>query len=162
MPKGLLIRSAFVALGLAFPLSPPSAGESGYHCPKDTQTCLDEMVAKLKKSGWLGVEYEEKASVGLVVKRVVPGSPAQAAGIEAADILVAIDGVRFADNTPERCVTCEKTKDRWLPGQSFDYLVRRGGATRHVKVTLAALPSDVMAQMIGMHMLEHAKTGPSK
>ena len=43
------------------------------------------------------------------------------------------------------------------PGKVFDYTVIRAGKEAKVKVTLAALPSDVMAQMIGMHMMEHAQ-----
>jgi C-terminal processing protease CtpA/Prc len=146
-----------VALGV--PGIPATAGEtSGYRCPKDTQTCLDEMVARLKKSGWMGIEYDEKDSKGgITVRRVVPGSPAEAAGIKPGDRLVSVDGARFGDNTAERCVTCEKTKDRWVPGQKFDYVLQRAGQSRHVPVTLAALPSDVMAQMIGMHMIDHAR-----
>lgn len=152
----LLLAATLLAGGAAPARSGPAPG---YRCPKDTQSCLDEMVARLRKSGWLGVEYDESTVTagGFRISRVVPGSPAEGAGIRAGDVLISVDGARFADNTPEHCATCAKTKDRWVPGQAFDYVVRRGTADLRMHVTLAALPSDVMAQMIGMHMLEHAR-----
>lgn len=156
-PVQALVLAAVLLAGGAAPAH--AGSEAPYHCPKDTQSCLDEMAARLKKSGWLGIEYDERTVVsgGYRISRVVPGSPAEGAGMRAGDVLLSVDGARFADNTADQCVTCAKTKDRWIPGQAFDYVVRRGKSDLRVRVTLAALPSDVMAQMIGMHMLEHAR-----
>ena len=159
MRRFLLVPLLAAALLAGGAVPARSGSDPASRCPKDTQSCLDEMVTRLRKSGWLGIEYDESTVTGggYRISRVVPGSPAEGAGIKAGDVLVSVDGARFADNTPEHCVTCAKTKDRWIPGQAFDYVVRRGTADRRVHVTLAALPSDVMAQMIGMHMLEHAR-----
>jgi predicted metalloprotease with PDZ domain len=150
------VTAAFAALLLA---CSALAGEAGYRkCSLDTQSCLDAMVVKLKGRGWLGIEYDDSQGPrNFRVTRVVPGSPAESAGFKAGDILVSVKGAKFADNTEDRCVTCDATKDDWKPGARLDYVVRRGGRTVTLRPTLAPLPSDAMAQMIGMHMLEHVQ-----
>ena len=138
------------------------AGEGGYRkCPLETQKCLDTMVAKSKGRGWLGIEYEDgPGPKRFQVTRVVPGSPAEAAGFRAGDLLVSVKGVRFAENTEERCVTCEATKEIWRPGAKVSYVVLRGKTSVSLEAVLASLPPDVMAQIIGMHLLEHAQPLP--
>lgn len=143
---------AAMALGLSWSLC---AGDASYKkCPYDTQTCLDLMVSKMKGQGWLGIEYDTETSL---VQRVVAGSPADASGFKVGDLLVSVLGAKFTANTDDRCVTCEAVKDRWKPGAKIFYVVRRKGKPLMLSPTLAALPSDVMAQMIGMHMIEHAQ-----
>lgn len=131
------------------------AGESGYKCPLDTQTCLNQMVAKLKTSGWLGIEYDDSSGrVGMKITRVIPGSPAEAAGFKAGDVLVSLNGARFADDNLEQF---EKARGPWVPGAKLTWVVSRAGKQVELHPTLAALPPDVMAQMIGLHMMGHAQ-----
>jgi len=130
------------------------ASESYKKCPLDTQTCLDQMVSHLKGRGWLGIEFDMDSSL---VQRVVPGSPAEAAGFKVGDVMISVAGAKFAANTEAKCVTCEATKNLWKPGKRISYVVKRKGKTVKLEPTLATLPSDVMAQMIGMHMIEHAQ-----
>lgn len=155
-------RSSWLAASLiaAFAL-PAFAGHSGYHCKEDAQTCLNHMTAKMKNRGWLGVEFEgdEKKGPGYMeIRRVVQGSPAEAAGFQVGDVMVSVNGAKFADNTEEKCVTCEVTKENWAPGVKAQYVVKRGGREVSLSPTLAVMPSDVMAQMVGQHMIEHAAT----
>jgi predicted metalloprotease with PDZ domain len=143
------------ALGL-----PAYAGTTTYKkCTASTQSCLDYMAAKLKNKGWLGIEYDQEPAE-VKITRVVPGSPAEAAGFAVGDVLVSVNGVKFASNTEDRCMTCEATQDRWKPGARVDYVVLRRGKELRLTPTLAALPPDIMAQIIGMHMLEHASADP--
>ena len=150
----LLVTALAAALAL-----PALAGEKGYgKCTEDTQTCLNHMAAKLKTRGWLGIEMDDsKGPASIKVTRVISGSPAEAAGFKVGDALVSVNGARFAENTDEKCVTCEKTKDNWTPGAKVQYVVNRAGKDAPLNATLAQLPSDVMAQWIGMHMIEHAQ-----
>jgi len=150
----VLTLAACVALG---GLSAPSvAGPPGKKCSYETQACLDYMVKKMQGQGWLGIEYDNASGPDhMKLFRVVPGSPAEAAGFLAGDILVSINGAKFADNTEDECVTCSVMKDLWKPGAKVEYVVNRDGKELRLTATLATLPSDVMAMMIGMHMLEH-------
>ena len=159
MERRILLSIALgTILAIVGPIDVSVAGEKDYKCQFDTQTCLDKMVTKMTTRGWLGIEYDN--SLGddhLKITRVVPGSPAESAGFLTDDVLVSIDGARFAENTEDKCVTCEKMKGAWKPGAQIEYVVRRDGEEVLLSATLAPLPSDVLAMMIGMHMLEHAR-----
>ena len=148
---------AAMALGVAV-AEEKQKGRSGYaKCKEDTQTCLNHMVSEMKGRGWLGIQMDTDGGPGEIkVTKVVAGSPAEAAGFQVGDVLVSVNGARFAENTEEKCVTCEKTKDSWKPGTRVSYVVKRAGTEATLSATLAALPSDVMAQMIGMHMMDHS------
>lgn len=159
-PQPRRLSFGFAMLAAAAVALPGFAGSHGYNkCPEDTQTCLNHMVAKLKGQGWLGIWLDDShAPKQLTVTRVVGGSPAEAAGFKVGDLLVSVNGAKFARNTEKKCVTCEAIKDIWKPGKRVDYVVRRKNKNVVLHPTLAALPSDAMAQMIGMHMLDHVQT----
>jgi predicted metalloprotease with PDZ domain len=152
-------RTNCLAMALAAVLALPAlAGEKGeYKCTETAQSCLDQMAAKLKNRGWLGIEMDDSKGMNAIkITRVVPGSPAEAAGFEVDDVLVSLNGVKFADNTEEKCATCEAAKDGWVPDAKVSYVVNRNGRDVRLAATLAALPPDVLAQWVGKHMLEHA------
>ena len=138
------------------------AGPPGKTCSYETQQCLDNMVEKMRGRGWLGIEYENSPGPDYMrLTRVVPGSPAESAGFIAGDILVSLNGAKFADNTEDECVTCSAVKQVWKPGATVEYVVDRDGEKLELPATLATLPSDVMAMMIGMHMFEHVSDSPT-
>ncbi|MFN7965556.1 MAG: PDZ domain-containing protein [Acidobacteriota bacterium] len=155
------IAAVMVSLWLmALSPRPVLAAEQAFRCTKDVQVCLNELVSTLKKRGWLGIEYDD--SMGgkpLRIYRVVPGSPAEAAGLIAGDVLVAMDGLRL-DNPALRDKISER-RSKQVPGDNVQYSVLRAGKERVFTITLGALPSDIMAQWIGMHMLEHAQIDPT-
>ena len=152
-----------VVLVAAMALSVAVAGEKGYgKCKEDTQTCLNHMVAEMKDRGWLGIQMDDESGpANIKITKVIAGSPAEASGFQVGDVLVSVNGAKFAENTEEKCVTCEKTKENWKPGAHVSYVVKRNGVDTTLNATLAALPSDVMAQWIGMHMMEHATADAS-
>jgi serine protease DegS/serine protease DegQ len=91
----------------------------------------DELLASGRVvRGWLGIEGESRA--GALVHRVKPGSPAEAAGLSAGDVIVAIDGVTVA--TMSALVSRLRQTD---PGDSVSLSVRRGDQTVTVAATLA-------------------------
>ena len=142
----ILVAVAMIAILPAF------AGEHG-KCTMSTQDCLDHMAASMKSSGWVGVELDTDKAEGYAVTKVIPGSPAEAAGIEAGDILVALNGVAFKKENDDALM---KARKDWKPGQTVSYTVKRNGSERQVSLTLASWPADVIARSIGQHMLEHA------
>ena len=89
----------WLALVLLMVLTLPAFAGGKGPCTMSTQDCLDKMSAKLKNRGWVGIEMD-KTDHGdaLVITRVVPGSPAEAAGLQADDVLLAVNGAKFADN----------------------------------------------------------------
>jgi len=158
MMRRLPIAALLVSLVLA--AAPGTAGdkdkEKSYKCPHTTQECLDVMAAKLRNRGWVGISYEmDDATGGLDVNRVIAGSPAQKAGILEGDIILKLNGVRFSEQNSEDAM--KKNAELMKPGNTITYTILRSGKETEVKVTLAPMPEEVLAQLIGMHMLEHAK-----
>ena len=131
------------------------AGHDGKKCSYSTQDCLDHMAAKMKTSGWVGVELEYKESGALTVLKVIPGSPAEGAGIQPGDELFALNGVEINDKNDE---ALKKAKKDWKPGQNVNYTIKRDGQSKQIALTLAPMPAEVLARFIGEHMLEHAAT----
>jgi hypothetical protein len=91
----------------------------------------------------LGLTMSPTADAGVVVDSVVPGLPAAVAGIEAGDVITAIDGQKV--ESPEALRKLLRTKQ---PGDAVELALTRGGAgnagdaanpvNTTVKLTLAA------------------------
>src|SRR5437867_918261 len=108
MKKLRRIGAAALVLALAIPAF---AGHNGEKCHYSTQECLDHMAAKMKSSGWVGVELDMDSSTAMpTVTKVVPGSPAEAAGILPGDLFVALNGVKFGKDSEQ---AIEKAETDW-------------------------------------------------
>lgn len=142
-------------LGLAVLVAAPAFAGEG-KCNSSTQECLDKMAAHMKDSGWVGVELEKSDMGGYEVAKVIPGSPAEEAGIRTGDVLFAMNGIEISEKNEEALM---KVKKGLSPGKSVDYTIKRDGYDRQVTVTLAPMPADVLARYVGQHMLDHASAG---
>ena len=128
-------------------LAAPALAGSGGKCTQSTQVCLNHW-AKSKDKGWAGMQYEE-AGGATTVKSITAGSPAATAGFEVGDVLMTINGIKLADKE-----ALKKAKGEWKIGQSVSYVVTRAGAEKPLTVTLAPMPPEVFASLVGSHMLE--------
>lgn len=137
---------AVLVLALAMPVV---AGEAG-KCMQSTQACLNHW-AKTKDTPWVGLQYDKAAENGTTtVKAITPGSPAATAGFQVGDVVVAMNGAKLSDKE-----AVKKAKAEWKVGQSVQYTVTRAGAEQQIAVTLAAMPPEVYASLVGSHMLEN-------
>jgi len=155
-------RKTFLAVLALFILAalPALAGGDHKKCPYPTQDCLDKMATKMKDSGWVGIEMDvDETTWVMTIKRVVPGSPAEAAGLQVGDVLYALNGVKFGKENEEALA---KVKKGWKPGQTVTYTLKRNGLDKQVDVTLAPMPADVLAAWVGNHMLEHVSMDLAK
>lgn len=150
--------AALCTLALSLTAAVVWAGESA-KCPYSTQECLNMMADRMKTSGWIGVQIETERETGYLVQKVFENSPAQTAGIQAGDVLAALNGVTIKPANQDKL---KVARGEWKPGQTVTYTVQRNGADREVNVTLAPVPADVMARWIGEHMLEHAQIDVAK
>ncbi len=124
-----------------------------YKCDASTQDCLDQMAAHLQKTGWVGIKLDETKDGRHQITEVIADSPAVKAGFKAGDILVALDGIKFAEENHDAMM---KAKKAHHPGVEVTYTVERYGKNRDLNVKLAKVPQDVLAQWVGGHMLQHA------
>jgi membrane-associated protease RseP (regulator of RpoE activity) len=131
-------------------------------CPYTTQDCLNHMAARLKASGWIGIEYEPAEDGTVTVQKVVAGSPAEKAGLQPGDILYSINGVEIRKGNDEAMAKIDRR-----PGQTIHYVIKRNGVAKPIDIVLGQWPADLLAKYIGEHMLEHAEAdalaqGPPK
>lgn len=159
MKQGRWVWVLILAVALA---APAFAGEKKHDCTASTQDCLNKMVAKFKEKGWVGIEYdksESKKGDKQTISKVIPGSPAEKAGLQKGDVLLAVNGVRFGEEDKDQWA---KVKKDWKPGHSITYTVARGGQKSEVAVMLGHVPEEVIAQWVGEHMLQHATVKVAK
>jgi hypothetical protein len=95
-----------------------------------------------RRRAFLGIEMENAPAGGVTVRRVVPGSPAEKAGLAAGDELVAIDGHPVA--TPQEVAAIVGAHE---PGDEIELRVRRDGATLTVKAKLVPPEADQLLPM---------------
>jgi predicted metalloprotease with PDZ domain len=135
----------FVVLVLALPAA---AGEKG-KCTGSGDDCLAKMTAKLQTKAWLGIEYETNDHGHWVVEEVYANSPAQKAGFEKGDVLLAIDDVKYTKDNKE---ALSAVYAGLKPGSSATYWVKRQGEKVKLEATLGSVPKDLQAKWINEHM----------
>lgn len=99
------------------------------------------------QDGWLGLEIRFESGdaavrapsggEALVIESVVPGSPADSAGIQADDRVVEIDG------SPASNEELDRLRRDLDPGDSVDLILDRAGERVAVTVTAAEAPADI-------------------
>jgi S1-C subfamily serine protease len=138
-------------LAVAFAAPAVWAGGYGKCSAANTQECLDAMAKMYKNRGWIGVEIND-ASGSMQITRILPGSPAEKAGLTAGDVLFAVNGVQYAETNRD---TLSAIRETMTPGSTFTFTILKGGKDKQeVPITLAPMPEEVMAAMVGKHLLE--------
>jgi predicted metalloprotease with PDZ domain len=144
-------RIAILALLLPLVLAPAAFAGGDHRCDKSTDECLTALSKKIQSKGWVGIETEKVAEGQYKITEVVAGGPAAAAGLRAGDVLVGLNGVRFASGDKESIKAAKKSL---AVGVTAQYMIERRGKAQQVAVTLGEVPREVMAQWIGEHMLD--------
>jgi predicted metalloprotease with PDZ domain len=146
------MRKAFVLLVAVMILAMPAmAGEKG-KCKGSGEDCLNKMKAKYAEKAWLGIGYETDESGHWVVDKVYDRSPAQEAGFQKGDILLAVNGVKYSKDNKEEL---KATYAKFEPGSETTYYVKRDGEKVKLQATLASVPKDLQKLWIAEHM-EHS------
>jgi putative serine protease PepD len=114
----------------------------GYAVPIETaQRVIDELLASGEvRHAYLGVALAEEPAEdgGVPLTEVVPGGPADDAGLRAGDVIVAIGGDEVASQGEVRSAV-----DSREPGATVEVRVRRAGEQRTVEVELGERPDEV-------------------
>ena len=125
----------------------------GAKCAEQHQTAdYQKMAEKMAAKGWLGIETEKTASGGYAVKGITKGSPAEKAGFQVGDVLVALNGVKLNDENKDAIY---KVKSTLGPGKAVNYTVARAGSEKQISATLGEVPREVLAEWLGEHVLDH-------
>jgi serine protease Do len=103
--------------------------------------------------GWMGVTiqavspelaetYDLDEARGAIVSSVTPDSPAEEAGIEPEDVILAADGNEIGDNGDLSRYIASKA-----PGTEVELEVLRNGERRSMSITLGTFPDDPSAEI---------------
>lgn len=142
-----LPRLAFAAALLAaLVVSSVPAQSAEPKCPLPLHECL-ERYSHMRERPWLGAWLEVVDSTSDVrrIERVFPGSPAERAGLKPGDRLQTIGG------QPPR--TFFAGKAGWKTGDQVALGVLRDGRVLEAKWTFAPIPDDVLAELLGAHVV---------
>ena len=110
----------------------------------------------MAQKAWLGISYDTDEKGRWVVSEVEPGSPAQKAGFEKGDVMLAVDGVGYSkENKAELKAVYATLK----PGSEATYVVKRQGGKVKLHATLSHVPEELQAKWIAEHMTKsHSET----
>ncbi|MCH9646945.1 MAG: PDZ domain-containing protein [Deltaproteobacteria bacterium] len=144
------LLSSTVAVTVLFLAGTAFAG-SDHKCDKSSQDCLDALATKLQSKGWAGFETEKNDDGYYQIRKVTENSPAEAAGFQSGDVLLALNGVTFSKDNKE---ALKKVKKSLGPGKKVKYTVGRDGGKTQIAVKLAKVPEILVAQWIGEHMID--------
>ncbi len=157
-------RTVLMCLALAVLLlvPPPAAAQEAakQKCTLEVGACLG-MFDKMRERPWLGIEYEPQADGGLLIKRLVPGGPAEQAGMKPGDTVLTVEGVKVPE-APKLLAG----KAGWRIGGKVRYRVRRDGQEQEMPVVMGQISNELLARLIGDHMVENhlasAEAGASR
>jgi putative serine protease PepD len=110
----------------------------GFAVPSNAvKTVVEDLIAgKALAYPYLGVSLGDSTSTsGAVIESVKPGSPAATAGLQAGDIVTAVDGAGVSDADQLAAAVAQHK-----PGDLLHLTVDRQGATRTIDVTLGTRP----------------------
>ncbi len=133
---------------MALAIAAPALAGGGAKCSESAQACLNHW-AKGKEKPWAGLQYDTAENGTTSIKAITAGSPAASAGFQVGDVLVAMNGAKLSDKE-----AMKKAKAELKIGSAVTYTVSRAGYEKQISVTLAQMPSEVYASMVGSHMLE--------
>ena len=129
----------------------PTVAGDKHKCTASTEDCLRKMQDKMETKAWLGIESKETDSGFWAVKKVYAESPAEKAGFEPGDVLIALNGVEMSKKNKE---AYKKAAHQLAPGSKATYTVKRDGAKKQLEAQLGTVPREVMARWVGEHMLD--------
>jgi S1-C subfamily serine protease len=135
-----MVTTLSLALFLALSSMAAAGGEK---CDKAHAAKAKTAMHEKAKHGWLGLDLEKNAASGYVVTRIAAGSPAEKAGFQKGDVLVAFNGIALTDANKE---ALKKAKMQNAVGKQVTYTISRAGAERQIAATLAKVPEEVLAE----------------
>jgi predicted metalloprotease with PDZ domain len=146
------MRKVFALLVAVLILAMPAMAGEKAKCKGSAEDCLAKMKQKYAEKAWLGIGYETDEAGHWVVDKVYDRSPAQKAGFQKGDILLAVNDVKYSKDNKKQL---KEVYAKFEPGTETTYWVKRGGEKVKLSATLASIPKDLQKQWIAEHM-EHS------
>ena len=122
----------------------PAAAEQP-KCPLDLVTCLGRFQL-MKERPWMGVGVDRDSLGVFRIVTVTEGAPGEQAGLKPGDVLEKVGGKPPAE--------WFAGKAGWKLGEHGQILVSRDGHKSTLQMEYRAIPEDVFAKIVGIHMVE--------
>ena len=140
---GPLLDSSAHVIGVNSQIATGGGGNGnvgiGFAIPSNTVRQVVPQIEKRQvvRHAYLGLSstVSVNASGGAIVRDVVPGGPADRAGIQAADLVTEVDGRRVFDPSDISAAIGQRN-----PGDTVAVTVQRAGAILHLQVQLGQRP----------------------
>ena len=116
-----------------------SSSGVGFAIPSDMVAHIaGEIIGGHKvKHAYVGVFLNGTSTGGALITSVQPGAPASQAGLQPRDLVVGINGKKITST--QQFI---ETVDTFTPGTTLTLTVKRGGATKTIKLTLGTRPQS--------------------
>lgn len=135
---------------LVLAAAPAVAGEK--KCSVAARKCENQIREMLRGRRWLGVEFE-KTRFGIMIRGVVPGSPAQEAGFLVDDQILAVNGRDMSHAEIQQVKQSLQEARRKTDGK-LNVVVTRYGHIRRVHARLGELPKEHVDKVVEAHLRE--------
>ena len=137
------VRMMMLPLLLALAAAPAAAEQP--KCPLDLVTCLGRFQL-MKERPWMGAGVDRDSLGVYRIVTVTEGAPGEKAGLLPGDVLQKVGG-----KPPGEWFA---GKAGWKMGDHGQILVSRNGHERALQMEYRAIPEDVFAKIVGIHMVE--------
>ena len=143
------MKRAVAAMVVLLVVAMPALAGDHKKCDGNGEDCVKAMKAKYQQMAWLGIAYDTDDEGHWVVGEVVAGSPAEQAGFEKGDVLLAVNGEAY---TKENKAALKAVLAELEPGSEATYVVKREGGKVKLQATLGKVPAELQAKWIAEHM----------
>lgn len=146
---GALVDARGELVGINTVIFSRSGGSMGIGFAIPTALVEQVMNAIIKDGkvsrGWLGIEVlsqlrdpsQLETTTGVVVRNIIPGSPAAKSGLKVGDVILSIDGVEMIDSN-----TLIQHVARKMPNSVLQVQVVRGSKNMNIQIVLAERPTQ--------------------
>ncbi|SUD90477.1 S1C family serine protease [Psychrobacter phenylpyruvicus] len=146
---GALVDARGELVGINTVIFSRSGGSMGIGFAIPTALVEQVMNAIIKDGkvsrGWLGIEVlsqlrdpsQLETTTGVVVRNIIPGSPAAKSGLKVGDVILSIDGVEMTDSN-----TLIQHVARKMPNSVLQVQVVRGSKNMNIQIVLAERPTQ--------------------
>jgi putative serine protease PepD len=137
---GPLLDAAGNVLGLNDQIQTNSGSSAGvgFAIPSNTVARIANLIiaGRQVKHSYVGVSLNPNSSGGAQISQVQPGGPAAAAGLQAGDVVTAINGKQVSSTAQ-----FIQDVDADAPGTTITLTVKRGGNTQQLQLKLGTRPN---------------------
>lgn len=151
-PLVRLVDNSFEVIGMNTLILSKSGGSAGVGYAISSNDILKAAQQYLNTGnldvGFIGMQMRAQNFQGrmlVVVAGTIPGSPAEAGGLQEGDIVLSVDGEKLSADGRYAMVQIQEKAKAKLPGDKISLVVLRGTQSQTITITVGKEPDEVAA-----------------